>query len=119
MPGSYDPLERRRGGDERRVVLLLGKEGSAWIVLLLLVVVPLLVPPLSTRLFKDGTGGSVGRESIVVDTFDCVLLLEEGNKGAGLPACENTIHPPRKDARLVIAIQIRRLIFTGFIMLFL
>jgi hypothetical protein len=56
----------------------------------------------------------------VVDTVGCVLLLElEENSGAGLPACENMIHPAKKDARLVMAIQIRRLIFTGFMVLLL
>ena len=109
------------------LLLTLGEEGSGWTMVLLLVIVLLLVvvPPVAacgsvTRLFKDGIGGRVGIGSTVVDTVGCVLLLVDAeNKGVGLPAWENTIHPAKNEARLVMAIQTRSPIFIGFIMLFL
>jgi hypothetical protein len=58
---------------------------------------------------RGATDGSDEDESKGWDTE------EDVNRGAGLPEWENNAHPNRKDKTLDRAIQIRRLIFNGFI----
>jgi hypothetical protein len=93
---------------------VLGREGSDCSVLgLLLVLLP-------TNWFSEGTGGRVGSSAgwllVLASTADVVPVPElEGMSGVGFPACASSIHPARKDTRLVMVNQTRRPNFNGFI----
>ncbi len=100
------------------LVVVLGREGSDWMVLALLLPVPVLLP---TSWSREGTGGRVGTGAswLVVSVVPVVLDPElelEGMSGVGLPACDSSIQPARKDTRLVMVNQTRRPNFNGFIM---
>jgi hypothetical protein len=63
------------------------------------------------RSFSDGIGCKVGAIKDVLSDAGCDV-----NRGWGLPACENKIHPPRKEIKLATAMMTRRPIFKGFIL---
>ncbi len=99
----------KRGANEL-FILKLGDEGRGRMLVVALFVLLLI------RLSREGTGGREGTlllaEEIPNGTALFVLLE---NRGAGLPACESSAHPPRKARRLVMPIQMRRRSLRGFI----